>query len=257
MKVGETLALGSRLRAGRDLVVNALLPPRCLGCHAAVAQHGQLCAECWRALDFIEGPQCGGCGLPFEFDLGAGALCGGCARARPVYAGARAVLRYDDHSRDLILGFKHADRTELAPTLAGWMARAGAALIEHADIIAPVPLHRLRLLRRRYNQAALLANAVADIGEVAALPDLLIRRRATPSQAGLSPAGRLANVSGAFAVNPARRDRARGQRVVLIDDVMTTGATVASCARTLLRAGIAEVSVLTLARVVRPAIEPI
>ena len=137
------------------------------------------------------------------------------------------------------------------------MARAGAALIEHADIIAPVPLHRLRLLRRRYNQAALLANAAADIGAVAALRDLLIRRRATPSQAGLSPAGRLANVGGAFAVNLARRDRARGQRVVLIDDVMTTGATVASCARRLLRAGIAEVSVLTLARVVRPAIEPI
>ena len=159
--------------------------------------------------------------------------CAAAAPARARYTPARAVLRYDDHSRDLILGFKHADRTKLAPTLAGWMARAGAALIEHADIIAPVPLHRLRLLRRCYNQAA--------------LPDLLIRRRATPSQAGLSPAGRLANVSGAFAVNPARRDRARGQRVVLIDDVMTTGATVASCARRLLRAGIAEVSVLTLA----------
>ena len=248
-------ALGSRLRAGRDIVVDALLPPRCLGCHAAVAHHGQLCAECWRALDFIEGPQCAACGLPFEFDLGSGAVCGACARARPAYAGARAVLRYDEHSRDLILGFKHADRTELAPTLAGWMARAGAALIEEADIVAPVPLHRLRLLRRRYNQAALLANAIADVGAVAALPDLLVRRRATPSQAGLSPAGRVANVRGAFGVNRARR--ARGQRVLLIDDVMTTGTTVASCARALLRARVAEVKVLTLARVVRPTIETI
>jgi len=140
------------------------------------------------------------------------------------------------------------------PSPDGWR---GAALIEHADIIAPVPLHRLRLLRWRYNQEALLANAVADIGALAALPDLLIRYGATPSQAGLSSVGRLADVGGAFAVNPTHRDRARGQRVVLIDDVMTTGATVASCARSLLRANIAEVSRLTFARVVRPAIEPI
>lgn len=159
-------------------------------------------------------------GLLFEFDLGAGALCSGYAHAQ--YTPARTVLRFDDHSRDLILGFKHADRTELAPTLAGWMAQAGAALIEHADIMAPVPLHRLRLLRQRYNRASLLAN-----------------------------------VGGAFAVSPARRDRARGRRVVLIDDVMTTGAAVASCIRSLLPAGIAEVSVLTLAPVVRSAIEPI
>ena len=256
MSLSERLAFGSTVRRGRDLIVDALLPPQCLSCRAAVTHHGQLCAACWQTLNFIEGSCCAACGLPFEFDLGPGALCGACTRKEPPYAQARSVVRYDDHSRDLVLGFKHADRTELVPMLAGWMARAGAALLSGADLIVPVPLHRLRLWRRRYDQAALIANALAGVSGTAVAPDLLGRHRSTPSQAGLSPAGRIANVRGAFRISRSRRAQANGQRILLIDDVMTTGATIGACSRTLLAGGAAEVTVLTLARVVKAGGEP-
>jgi ComF family protein len=183
--------------------------------------------------------------------MGFDALCGACLRERPVYERARAVFRYDDESKGLILALKHADRTDAAPAFAQWMARAGAPLLADAQLIVPVPLHWLRLARRRFNQAALIGNALARQSGVPTVPDLLVRRRRTPSQGRLSRAGRERNVQGAFAVSRRHAGRLDGRRVLLIDDVLTTGATASACARTLLRAGAAAVDVLALALVVR------
>jgi ComF family protein len=164
------------------------------------------------------------------------------------------VLRYDDASRDLVLAFKHADRTDGAPAYGAWLARAGADLVADADAIAPVPLHWTRLFSRRYNQAALLALALGTHAGLPVVPDLLIRRRRTPSQGRMSATGRARNVAGAFSLNARRLAFLEGRRILLIDDVLTTGATVESCARVLLRGGAAAVDVLTLARVVRPQV---
>ncbi len=243
----------SAARRATGLVLDALLPPQCLACAAPVDRTDRLCAPCWTGVNWIDEPLCVACGLPFDYDVGSGALCGACMARRPAYARARAVMRYDEHSRSLLLAFKHADRTQAAPAFGAWMARAGEPLLAQADVVAPVPLHRLRLLSRRYNQAALLARATARAGGVAVAPDLLKRTRRTPSQAGLSLAGRRENVRGAFALRRGREGLVEGRRVVLIDDVMTTGATVEACARMLSRAGALGVDVLTLARVVRPS----
>jgi ComF family protein len=240
--------------AGRA-VLDALLPPRCLGCGCNVGAPGTLCPGCWEQVVFLGPPMCGCCGFPFELapdaELGD-TLCAACHADPPPYARARAVMAYDAGSRGLVLGFKHADRTEAAPAFAQWMARAGHELLSDAHLIAPVPLHRWRLLARRYNQSALLANQLGRLTGVPVVPDLLVRRRNTPSQGHLSRAGRSRNVAGAFAVPPRRAWRVRGRSVVLVDDVLTTGATVAACARVLKRAGARRVDVLTLARVVRP-----
>lgn len=246
----------SRMRSRAEtvgrLVLDALLPPRCLVTNAAVDRPGQLSPAAWQAVDFIDPPICACCGLPFEVDPGPDALCGACARTEPAYARARAVMRYDDGARPLVLRFKHADRTEAAPAFARWMARAGAVQIEACDLIVPVPLHRWRLLRRRYNQSALLAVQLGRLSGKPVAPDLLRRRRNTPSQGRLSRGQRQLNVRGAFAVAPGRASEAAGASILLIDDVLTTGATVEACARVLKRAGALRVEVLTLARAVRP-----
>ena len=169
----------------------------------------------------------------------------------PAFDRARAVFRYDDASRGLVLGFKHADETHAAPAYGRWLARAGADLLTDADLVAPVPLHRWRLLYRRYNQAALLAHAVARQSGVRLAVDLLARRRHTPQQGRMSSLARRRNVRSAFAVRPQWRQAVEGKRVLLIDDVLTTGATVEECARVLLRHGASGVDVVTLARVVR------
>ncbi len=249
------MASPDRLRTVRritEAALDALLPPQCLSCRTPVDRQGSLCATCWSEIDFITDPLCAACGTPFEYDAGTGALCAACIAEPPVYARARAALRYDDRTRSLVLGFKHGDRTERAATFAGWMVRAGAALIADADLIAPVPLHRLRLAARRYNQSAMLANAAGRASGVSIVPDLLVRTRATPSQAGRNRRARADNVRGAFAIRPGRTDRLAGKRVLVVDDVLTSGATLGACAKALLRGGAASVDALTLARVVRP-----
>ena len=232
-------------------VVDTVLPPRCLGCGAVVGEAGAICAECWRGLDFIAPPFCDRCGLPFAYDTGPGALCGACAADPPLYGRARAVLTYNDGGRSLILAFKHADRTDAAPAYGKWLARAGADLLADAGLIVPVPLHRGRLLARRYNQAALLSQALGRAARREVAVDALVRTRATPSQGRMSRLQRARNVQGAFEVRACRRAAVADRRIVLVDDVMTTGATVAGCVRALRRAGAAEVDVLTLARVTR------
>jgi ComF family protein len=233
-------------------LLDALLPPRCFGCGAEIGRGGALCAACWSRVPFIAAPLCACCGVPFELPAEPGARCGACLSQPPEFARARAVFVYDQASRSLVLDFKHGDRTEAAAAFGAWLARAGAELLADADLLVPVPLHRWRLFRRRYNQAALLALAVARASGVPSVPDLLVRRRQTAPQGHLSRAGRLRNVAHAFQVRPGRTNLLAGRRIVLVDDVLTTGATATECAAALRRAGAAEVAVLTLARVVRP-----
>ncbi|MBV9860299.1 MAG: ComF family protein [Alphaproteobacteria bacterium] len=235
-------------RAGRALV-DAVLPPRCLACGGVVDRPDALCAACWAGMTFFAPPWCAICGLPFAHPIGEGALCAGCARQRPSWQCARAVLRYDKNSRRLVLGFKHGDRTHLAGAFGRWMQRAGGEALAGVDFLVPVPMHWTRLLQRRYNQAALLAHAIHAAGGPPVAPDWLIRRRRTPVQGHLGPLARERNVRAAFAMDPRRS--VAGKRVAVIDDVLTTGATVEECARVLRRAGAASVTVLTLARAVR------
>lgn len=237
-------------------LVDMLLPPRCFDCGAGVARQGDLCGDCWGKLTFITRPQCALCGYPFEYaDRGdpGQALCGSCLRRRPVYDTARAALRYDDFSRRLILGFKHRDDTAGTRAFARWLARLAGPLDIANALILPVPLHPRRLWRRRYNQSALIAAALGrETGIAVNLLDL-VRHRHTPSQAGLNARQRFRNMRAAFSLRDGAGCLIAGRHVLLIDDVMTTGATAEACSRVLKRAGAAEISLLALARVVRPA----
>jgi ComF family protein len=234
-------------------VLDVLFPPLCISCREPVGDPGSLCATCWNAISFLEGAMCDRCGLPFELDPGPGTLCGACHARPPAFDKARAAMRYDEASKASILALKHADRLDLAPGLARWVARSGRALLDNADVLVPVPLHPRRLWWRRYNQSAELARVLAAMAGKRVDPLLLVRKRETPSQGAMPSAkARRRNMLGAFAVPPERKAAVKGSRVLLIDDVMTTGATVEACARALKRAGASHVAVLTLARVVRP-----
>jgi ComF family protein len=245
-------AIGRGVRQLSALALNSVLPPRCLACGSTVEKPGALCSPCWQAIDFLAPPHCALCGLPFEFDVGPSALCGACVREPPAYDRARAVMRYDDHSRGLILGFKYTDRTEGAPAYGAWLIRAGQELLAGTELIVPVPLHWRRLFGRRYNQSALLAQALSRQTRVPVALDALRRHRHTVSQGRLSASERQRNVAGAFAVPAAKQALVRDRRVLLVDDVMTTGSTVSACAKSLRRAGAVAVDVLVLARVIRP-----
>ncbi|MDP1964170.1 MAG: ComF family protein [Reyranella sp.] len=243
--------------AGR-LMLDAVLPPLCLGCGEIVGASGALCTACWQGFSFIAAPQCACCGDPFAEHLGDAALCVACLARPPKFRRARAALAYDTQSRRLVLPFKHGDRTDIARACGGWMARAGAELLAEADLIAPVPLHWRRLLTRRYNQALLLARALVRAAppgvEHRLAPDLLRRHRWTGSQAGLRAKERRSNVRQAFEIHPSWAAEVAGKTVLLVDDVLTTGATAEACTRVLQRGGARHVDVLTLARVVRPAV---
>ncbi len=229
--------------------LDALLPPLCLACDAPVGAHRTLCPQCWSSIHFIAPPFCAACGAPFEIPVEGEALCGGCIAEAPLYAKARAAMLYDDTSRRLIIAFKHGDRTHPAPALAGWMQRAGQEFWDEADCIVPVPLHRWRLFKRRYNQAALLAGQIGTLADKTVLVDALVRKRATPQQGHLNRKQRHENVAGAFTLNERHRAQIEDKTIVLIDDVLTTGATVNECSRTLIKSGAKAVYVLTLARV--------
>jgi ComF family protein len=243
-------------RAGRALL-DLLLPPQCVTCDAPVDAPGLMCADCFRQTGFITEPFCICCGVPFAHArlASTAGLCPGCEATPPVFHRARAALRYDAQGRRLILPLKHADRQELAGTLAPHMARAGAGLLREADVLVPVPLHRARLFHRRYNQAALLAFRVGTIAGRPCVPDALVRLRATESLGEKSAEERAAEVAGAFAVRASRAAAVAGKRVVLVDDVLTSGATANACASPLLAAGATSVDVLAAARVPDPRLE--
>jgi ComF family protein len=249
----------TRLRGGLSLVrklgtwgLDTLLPPQCPVCGAAVDRQGALCAACFGRISFITPPFCQCCAVPFPSEQSGAMLCPVCLDTPPAFREARAALRYDRQSRDLILPLKHADRRELAPVLAAMMNRTGGALLARADILVPVPLHRSRLFHRRYNQAAILAVLLGRAAKRPVQPDGLVRLHATASLDEKSPAERAAAVAGAFAPRPSRSDRFRDRTVLLIDDVMTSGATANGCARALLAAGAVAVDVLVAARVPDP-----
>ncbi len=217
----------------------------------------RLCATCWAKLSFIAPPFCPRLGIPFVYDPGPGLLSMQAIADPPAYQRARAAVRYDEVARTLVHALKYHDRTDLAPSMGRWMARAGRELLEDADLLVPVPLHWRRGWSRRYNQAGTLARAIARHSGVPVARDALRRIRPTEHQVGLSRAERASNVQGAFQVAVDRRPEIQGRRVILIDDVLTSGATVDACARALLRAHARQVDVLVFARVVDALKAPI
>ncbi len=235
-------------------MLDLVFPPLCIACREPAASQG-FCADCWSKIQFLDGPLCACCGIPFDVPLDD-ALCAVCLAHPPAFDTARAILRYDEASRGPILALKHADRLDLVPGFALWLERAGRGVIEASDLIVPVPLHPLRLWRRRYNQAAELARALARRSGIALDTSALKRGRPTPSQGAMPSAkARRRNVLGAFKVP--ERGRVAGRNILLVDDVVTTGATADAAARALKRAGAAKVRILALARVVRAAEMPI
>lgn len=239
---------------GLQSALHLIFPPQCISCGTLVESDFALCGPCWRETNFIAGLVCDRCGTPLPGEPGAAAeYCDDCmCMARP-WGRGRSALIYKDNARRLILALKHGDRTDLARPAAGWMLRAAAPILVPGMLVVPVPLHRFRLLRRRYNQAALLAQGVARAAGLTLCPDLLQRGRRTEVQDGKGVEARFANLSGALTANPRRAARAVGRHVLLVDDVMTSGATLAAAAEACLRAGATDVSTLVLARVAKDA----
>lgn len=231
--------------------LNIILPPRCAGSGVVVDAPGMVSPAFWSQLSFIDNPFCETCGVPFGFGSTVGTICAACIDEEPEFTRARSAVVYNDASRKLVMGFKYGDRLHAVQTFVPWMSRAGEALIAEADIVIPVPLHFRRLWQRRFNQSAILGEMLAKRSGIAFAPDALTRKRYTVKQKGLSRKERHANVRGAFAVQEKAKEQLRGKNVLLVDDVFTSGATLNECARVLKKAGMAQVYVLTIARVTR------
>lgn len=230
-------------------VINLLLPLRCIQCGMILKNYEGVCSSCWPLIPFISKPYCACCGLPFDYEIEEGALCGACSQESPSYTTARSVFIYTQESKSIILKLKHTDRTYTASLLGEWMTRV--LEFQEECLCVPVPLHWTRLFMRTYNQAALLAAHIAKQKGWTYAPTLLLRHRRTPSQGRLSKKGRVRNVEGAFCVKSAKRSQLLGKKVLLVDDVFTTGSTLEACSKTLLKAGAKEVHVVTLGRVVK------
>lgn len=242
-------ASSAYLRSAAARVVAFALPPRCPGCGAVTGEDHSFCADCWRQLDFLGDPACAACGEPFAFDRGPGARCGACLARPPSFDRARGAVAYGEIARKVALKLKYGGRPALAETIARAMARLAG---EEGDVlIAPVPLHRWRIWRRGYNQAALIASALARRTGLPLELDLLRRTKATPVLRALGPAARAKALRGAIRVAEPHRAAVEGRAILLVDDVFTTGATGEACARALKKAGAAEVRLLCWARVVR------
>lgn len=229
-------------------MLDVLYPPRCLTCTEPTEQGASLCAECWANTTFITGAICDVCGTPLPGETGGKIKCDSCIARRPEWDIGRAAVIYAGGGRRVVLSLKHGDRLDLARPLAEWMARSGDELFDKADVIAPVPLHWRRLFKRKFNQSAELARHLSAISGIEYVPDLLIRNKPTPSQDGLTRAERHENQRGVFSLH---KHRDVPKNVLLIDDVMTTGATLSACAEALRAAGAERIDALVLARVAR------
>ena len=234
-------------------LIRLLYPPQCIACGEPVQEDFALCPSCWRDTPFITGLTCDACGTPLPGDTEEIAHCDDCLTLARPWTRGRAALLYRDNARALILAFKHSDRMDLAPAAARWLHRAAAAILTPDMIVAPVPLHRFRLLRRRYNQAALLSARLARLAGLDHCPDLLLRTRRTPPQDHKDRDARFRNLSGAIRAHPRRLHHLRNRDVLLVDDVMTSGATLAAASEACLAAGARRVSVAVLARVAKDA----
>jgi ComF family protein len=242
--------IASALRVPFRLILEVGLPQLCPSCRDPVGDGAGLCAACWAKLSPIERPFCEKLGIPFTYDPGPGIYSMQAIADPPAYARARAAVRYDEIAGTMVHALKYGDRLDLAPVMARWMARAGGELLSDAELIVPVPLHWRRMWSRRFNQSATLAKLLAKPHGLPVSVTALKRVRATPQQVGLSKSERAANVQGAFRVDAAGRAEIARRHIVLVDDVLTSGATVDTCARALLRGGARQVDVLTFARVV-------
>lgn len=242
--------MGSSLFSGFcERVLNLALPHQCPLCHVPL-EHQGMCAPCWADLTFITSPACARCGYPFGFRTSTEAsLCGACLQESPPFDQSRSVFVYTNTSKKLLFAFKHGRRLMLAPLLVRWLLARGNGFFEGVDMLIPVPLHWSRLWKRRFNQSALLAQAMGDALDITCYPTLLKRVRPTPSQGHMTPVQRFENVQGAFRLSKEGKKLIQGKTVLLIDDVYTTGATVKTCAKTLRQAGAKKVKVLTLLRV--------
>jgi ComF family protein len=248
--------LAAPFRSAFRLALDVALPPLCPSCREPVGDNG-LCAACWSKISLIAPPYCERLGIPFAYDPGPGVLSMEAIATPPAYHRARAAARYDDVSRTLVHALKYGDRLDLAPTMGHWMARAGRELLVGADSLVPVPLHWRRLWMRRFNQSALLAKTISAESGIAVAETVLKRIKATAQQVGLSQTERLTNVQGAFRVPKESEAEILGKRLVLVDDVLTSGATADACARALLRGGAKSVDLVVFARVVEAVRAPI
>jgi ComF family protein len=249
-------ACGHATASVARLALDIALPTLCVSCREPVAGDG-VCPACWAGLSFIAPPYCPRLGIPFVYDPGPGLLSMEAIAAPPAYQRARAAVRYDDTAKALVHGLKYQDRTDLAPVMGRWMARAGEELLSDADLLVPVPLHWRRGFSRRFNQSGMLAKIIEQQTGVPVAGDALRRIKPTRQQIGLTKSERALNVQGAFKVAPDRRAVIENRRVILIDDVLTSGATIDACARALLRAKARQVDVLVFARVVESFKTPI
>lgn len=232
-------------------LLDILLPPRCLGCDALVGRQGGLCSPCWSNLTRVTAPLCRCCGLPFAYAIGTDDYeCGACIASPPLYDIARTACVYDDHSKQLVHRFKYRKHTVLASLLSEWTGQAGEKWITDADLICAVPLHWRRMAQRGYNQSAIMAQRIAEKYSRPYRPQLIKRLRYTPPQASLSRNERQKNVQGLFRIDPRFSEQINGARVVLVDDVITTGATIEACCKALKKAGVAHITVLAFARTV-------
>ncbi len=225
------------------------MPPLCLACSKPVGSPGSLCVQCWQGLDFISPPYCQRLGTPFEADLGEGLISLKAIAEPPVFGRARAVARFDGTARELVHRLKYSDRLDLAGAMGSWMVRAGAEVLIEGSVLVPIPLYRTRLWRRRFNQSGELAKVIGRAKVLEVDHQALRKVKATPSQTGLNARQRKENLAGAFKVRDEAQGRIAGRRVVLVDDVMTTGATLNAAARVLLRAGASEVDAMVFALV--------
>ena len=238
-------------RVWRSLI-DFLVPPKCLVCREAVLEPASLCLSCWANLKHIDAPYCNMLGTPFAYDQGVGAVSSAALAEPPNWDRARAAVAYDEASRAIVHALKYRDTMEAGLLMARLMARAGRQVIQEADLIIPVPLHRFRLWSRRFNQAAFLSQHISQAYAKPNRTDVLVRSKASRSQVGLSFDERRKNVAKAFQVTTGGAGQIAGRRILLIDDVLTTGATAGSCAAVLKKAGAANVDVLTFALVLEP-----
>lgn len=239
---------------GLQAALGLIYPAQCLTCDAQVTADWGLCGACWRDTPFVAGTVCDKCGVPLPGeDDGHPVLCDDCLRIARPWARGRAAMVYDANARRMVLALKHGDRLDLARPAGAWLARAARPILTPGMLAVPVPIHRWRLLRRRFNQAAVLSAALARVAGLDHLPDALVRVRATATQDGRDRDARFRNVADAIRPHPRRGSRMAGRHVLIVDDVFTSGATLASAAEAARAAGAADVSVVTLARVAKGA----